>query len=910
MMLTDNRNYLRTYYRVLVDQLITLEQATNEKSVVVEQAKTGVPTLKMTVNNKKQYVHSKYDPEKEAQRLVDELQNMEQYEHVLFIGAGLGYHIKMFLQKYPNIAFSIYEPNIEVLHAFLSQQSLMELSIKQLTHIFTSTDEQDLQLDAKKINQSIKGSTYIFTLPVYDNMYVEQTNIFIEAFKKTLQEKRSHLVTNFMFQQRWTINAIKNFPKVLQTPNVLCDIDKKTFQGKPAIIVAAGPALNEEFEHLKYIKEHGLAYIFSVGSAINSLIEHGIYPDAACTYDPSERNQIVFEKLKSLQIKEIPMIFGSPVGYETLENYPGNMLHMLTNQDTIAPRYIENFNKIQVVSDAPSIAVVTFQLLSLLGCNQIILVGQNLAFQNNIRYASGIDYQEATNELSQQEQQNALIVKDVYGNDIQTDDGFNQMRRQLELYIEVFNGVEVINTTKGGAHIKGTVFKPLEDIIQENWAQQTRVVTPNWYMADNQYDQHYIRKQINLIKDDEKQLQKSIQKATQIIRDIHKAVKLNKTKELDKSFPRLDKEMLKIRNNTYFQAFVEPMMRIHNERLVQETKELRFETNIIKKGKAVAHLMAGYLMNSEEMLRFVKPLVDEMKQNVESLNRKDTSSEVLQDNNQDLVVEGQQNSNVIRDDKQGKVVEENNKAVQLDEEKKNVQQISVEVIRDLDQTEVFEEVEINVLDEQLIEENQQKEQIELLAEMSESFNENKQENSYKEAQEIVEHKENFAEKLGTLKGKNILVTGGTGSFGQAIVSAILQQDMKKVIVLSRSGVKSLWQDERVRFSIGDIRDKERLYQIVEDIDIIIHSAAIENVDTYAHNAFEAVKTNIIGTQNVIEVAIQCGVEKVIAIITSETNNPTNIYASTQLVAEQLLYAANKGIEQQKTCFNVIHYSEL
>lgn len=76
------------------------------------------------------------------------------------------------------------------------------------------------------------------------------------------------------------------------------DIDQKAFEGKPAIIVAAGPSLSEEFEHLKFIKENGLAYIFSVGSAINALIEHGIYPDAACTYDPKERNQNVIRIIK------------------------------------------------------------------------------------------------------------------------------------------------------------------------------------------------------------------------------------------------------------------------------------------------------------------------------------------------------------------------------------------------------------------------------------------------------------------------------------------------------------------------------------------------------------------------------------------------------------------------------------
>src|SRR5690606_9070724 len=142
--------------------------------------------------------------------------------------------------------------------------------------------------------------------------------IILETIKSLLQNRKSSIATDVSFQKRWTINSIKNFPIVLKTPNVLQDFDKNVFKDKPAIIVAAGPSLNEEFANLKYIKDNGLAYIFSVGSDINALIEHGIYPDAACTYDPKERNQHVIKIIKDRNIKEIPLILGSSVGYETL----------------------------------------------------------------------------------------------------------------------------------------------------------------------------------------------------------------------------------------------------------------------------------------------------------------------------------------------------------------------------------------------------------------------------------------------------------------------------------------------------------------------------------------------------------------------------------------------------------------
>lgn len=621
MILTDNRNYLRIHNRPLLEKLVEREAIDSVKNVVVELSKKKIPTLKINVEDKIQYIHSKYDPETEAVRLVKQLENMDQYEHVLFIGSGLGYHIKALLKEFPNIKFSIYEPNIDVLFEFLSYQDLNKLPIKQLATIFSTTNEQVLRSKVSELNQSIQGQTYIFTLPVYEKLYAAEVKIAVESFKEVLKDKISNIATDFVFQKRWTTNSIKNFPIVLETPNILHDVDKASFIGKPAIIVAAGPSLNEEFENLRYIKEHGLAYIFSVGSAINALIEHDIYPDAACTYDPSDRNHLVFKKLKERQVTSVPLIFGSSVGFETLENYPGTLLHMLTNKDTIAPHYLNNPDNLNVVLDAPSIAVVTFQLLNMLGCNQIILVGQNLGFQYNSRYAKGINYDFVQNELSEQERQGLLTVKDVYGNDIQTDEGFNLMRKQLEMYIEFYEDLEVINTTKGGAQIEGTVFMPLSEVIAEKLTN-TNKVTSNWFVAENSYDLTYASEQgkkMNLAKN---QLEQNILNAIKELRSIDTAAKLNKTKDLEKQFIRFDREFEKVSSNPFFKAFIEPMLRVHSQKLMEESQAVRFDKDLIKKGQAIAHMFAGFLINCQGHIHFVQPLVQELDERIEQLNNR------------------------------------------------------------------------------------------------------------------------------------------------------------------------------------------------------------------------------------------------------------------------------------------------
>src|SRR5690606_28355103 len=395
---------------------------------------------------------------------IDQKKNIELYDHVLFIGAGLGYHIKQFNEVYPDIKISIYEPNIEVFYHFFSIQNMEELK-DSIGKVFTSINEDTVKHEVENIIQIYGKNILFFTLPVYEKLYQKEVHFLLETFKHNLKDRKSSIAANASFQKRWTINAIKNFPTILRTPNILYDVDKKAFAGKPAIIVAAGPSLSEEFENLRYIKDNGLAYIFSVGSAINALIEHGIFPDAACTYDPTHLNQVVIQKIKDKNITEIPLIFGSSVGYETIEDYPGPMFHMITSQDTVTRHFISNANQVKVVLDAPSIAVVTFQLLKQLGSKQIILVGQNLAYQNDQLYADGIKYDFVSNELDESELGDLLSIKDVYGNEIKTNEDFNKMRAQLELYIEASNDIEVINTTKGGAEIKGTSFTPLDKVI-------------------------------------------------------------------------------------------------------------------------------------------------------------------------------------------------------------------------------------------------------------------------------------------------------------------------------------------------------------------------------------------------------------------------------------------------------------
>ncbi|GAA0318753.1 UDP-N-acetylglucosamine 4,6-dehydratase (inverting) [Bacillus carboniphilus] len=166
-----------------------------------------------------------------------------------------------------------------------------------------------------------------------------------------------------------------------------------------------------------------------------------------------------------------------------------------------------------------------------------------------------------------------------------------------------------------------------------------------------------------------------------------------------------------------------------------------------------------------------------------------------------------------------------------------------------------------------------------------------------------------------LNGKTILVTGGTGSFGKKFISKVLEHDIKKVIVFSRDELKQYemsqeFSDPRIRFFIGDVRDKERLYRAFDGVDIVIHAAALKHVGACEYNPFEAVKTNIHGAQNIIEAAIDRGVEKVIALSTDKAASPVNLYGATKLASDKLFVAGNSYAGNKETRFSVVRYGNV
>jgi UDP-N-acetylglucosamine 4,6-dehydratase len=165
--------------------------------------------------------------------------------------------------------------------------------------------------------------------------------------------------------------------------------------------------------------------------------------------------------------------------------------------------------------------------------------------------------------------------------------------------------------------------------------------------------------------------------------------------------------------------------------------------------------------------------------------------------------------------------------------------------------------------------------------------------------------------------KSILITGGSGSLGKALVRQLLDEtDVRRIAIYSRDELKQFHMrsefedDSRLRWFIGDIRDKDRLVRAMHGVDYVVHAAALKQVDTGEYNPMEFIKTNVLGSQNVIEASIDARVSKVVALSTDKASSPINLYGATKLTADKLFVAANNYSQSYGTSFCVVRYGNV
>jgi len=559
------------------------------------------------------YIHSTRNPKRESEKIL-KMNEIEKYDSVVIIGNGLGYFSDIVFEKYPDKNIFIFELEEEVFIKFLDKNKINKSYLNRIKILDFYKEEKDIDVFLNKLNEYDLGKTVIINLPSYNNISKDKISLFYEKWREFLKNYKSSFFTNRNFQKRWINNGILNFKHVLNTPNIVNNNFLK-FKGYKAIVVAAGPSLNFEIENLRKIKESKSAFIFSVGSAINTLVNNDIYPDFAVTYDPTKMNSKVFEILEDKNISSIPLLFGSSTGYETVEKFPGEKYHFLINQDRNTLNLLNDINKNELIFDSPTVALITLQILYKIGFENIYLVGQNLGFLEDKIYSEGISYHENT-KVNNKKLNSYLTVEDVYGEKIYTDESFNRFRLSIENFIKQVNDkVRFVNTTKGGAKIEGTEFKELEKVIEEELTENNHDISL-FDLSDNDYDPDFIHERFLELKKNKEAILEEIDNAKEIIKNIDLMAERRNFKQNRFNYKKFDESFNKILDNIFYKTILGPMNRVEFDILSKRNKVNRDVSDQYSRAKNMVKNFNMYLDSLRKDYILLEPIFKDLENTV------------------------------------------------------------------------------------------------------------------------------------------------------------------------------------------------------------------------------------------------------------------------------------------------------
>lgn len=591
MIYQDNLQILNEYFPEVCRTISEPQEQSNPVGIRLVSGPTGCRNLIVNYT----FLHNRTNPRDEARQLIDQFSNIKKHSDILFYGIGLAYHIKYFAAKYPDVPFFVYEPLPELFKQFLRCQALSQMPLSQIKGIYVGNSSGKQQQVCLDIVKQVSKSILIITLPAYQKVLGVSHSAFLVEFELRLTERRNALATNSQYQKRWTSNSINNFRQVLESSNILMEAGGQ-FSDKPAILAASGPSLDQEIENLRLIKQRKLAYIFTAGTALNTLVRNGIHPHAAFTYDPSEENQIVCKEVTEKGIASIPLIFASTVGAETLLNYPGPKVHVISNQDLLSRHCLRDQagEVIDCVNDASTISIIALQVLYRLGFNPVILVGQNLAYQDKRRYAAGSTYHPET--TSEEDLREAVMVQDVRGNSIASNPNFVRMRQQLEYYLSSFKGLEAINTAQTGAYIEHTHFMTLSEVIKNRLHDE--VVQDEWLPPYRcPYDLARLEQEIRLFNNARLQVIPLLEKCLQGLDEIQAATRDGEAQLINLSYEAFNQRMADLRSNLFMNALIEPMNRVNLELLMLAVPGISREKTPHRKAKLMESEFRPYLLS-------------------------------------------------------------------------------------------------------------------------------------------------------------------------------------------------------------------------------------------------------------------------------------------------------------------------
>jgi hypothetical protein len=470
----------------------------------------------------------------------------------------------------------------EVIDIIFRNDDIKKLDMNKMRSFTLINEKYDFEGLFMKLLAKTNMNVKIFVLPQYKRHFKHVVDEFNRHFQKSIQSKRSHIRTNYGYQKRWVYNGIINFKHVISTPRVMKLADYN-FDNSVALLVGAGPSLSYEFEKLKELSQQNNCYIFALGSAYRALLKHGVKADMIFTYDPTDMNQEVLSAYHEQEV-DVPICFGSSVGFESIRkvNYE-NAYHMMISQDYFG-RYLLGTPPEEVANDAPSVTMIALQMIRKIGFKHVVFVGQNFSYLDQKIYADGIHYErfEKVKIVSKS------TVENVFGEEVATSSSFKQMLDILEQFVDVYADMSFVNTTKGGAKIKGAPYKALEDIVFEEYEKPVLIKEA---IGPNDYDLGMAKSRFDDLMQERDQFIELLNNGIELIMKLRKQLDRGSIKNAS-ILVQLEQNYNKMTKNLFFNVLISKLDRSYINIFESSIVEINRENDLTKKSNMIYSKMS------------------------------------------------------------------------------------------------------------------------------------------------------------------------------------------------------------------------------------------------------------------------------------------------------------------------------
>jgi len=454
-----------------------IDETVDDGTVIVEASRKGAPTASMRVvaphptagGSRVLQLHSRFDPLDEARRLADSVEIGESFCYVVG-GFGLGHHLKALKRRLKgDVLLIILEPDLQILRKAMETVDLTDVLADSRCVILTTTDKGEVQSRLEPHNNLMMIGTQFVSHPASERL----SSDFQAEMRKLIADHMTYcrmcLVTLVANSRITNQNVANNLPTYLTTPPI--DILRDRFAGRPAVVVSAGPSLRKNIDVLAALK--GKAVIIAVQTVYKMLLERGIEPDFVTSLDYHELSRKFFEGIEDFG--NTHLVAEPKVTWHVVDTYQGRI--SLLGNDFACLALGDALGRRGCLKAGATVAHLAFYLAVYMGCEPVVLVGQDLGYSDHVYYMPGVAYHElwrpelnrfCTMEMKEWERivrhrKILMKVKDIHGQDIYTDE-------QLFTYLQQFEGDfsavpgRVIDATEGGVRKAGTRIMPLAEV--------------------------------------------------------------------------------------------------------------------------------------------------------------------------------------------------------------------------------------------------------------------------------------------------------------------------------------------------------------------------------------------------------------------------------------------------------------